>query len=214
MDQKERNRIKSEFEAIELDIAEKIDQLNPEDLFVEEGELPALSDCNVEQLDYNKQITVLNKDATSIVNNLAELYLGDENLLENPYIKDKRRKDAEYYGKLEFLVETSQKTLINVMREIDMGNGHPKMFEVQSMLQKEMRDNIKLSSSSLSNIESFYKSIREDLGMSASPSVTPAQELTDQTTHVDMKEFNQQLDDMMKNPDGGFNADLEDEDDE
>lgn len=214
MDQKDRNKIKSEFDAIELDIAEKIDQLNPEELFAAEGELPALSDCNVEQLDYTKQITKLNTDATNIVNNLAELYLGDENLLENSYIKDKRRKDAEYYGKLEFLVETSQKTLINVMREIDMGNAHPKMFEVQSMLQKEMRDNIKLSSSSLSNIESFYKSIRKDLGMSTSPSVTPAKEVTDETTHVDMKEFNQQLEDMMNNPDGSFNVDLEDEDDE
>lgn len=210
MNKQEKENLQTELEAIELDISEKIENLNPEDLFAEEGELPALSQSGVATLDYDSQIKDIQNDATMVINNLAELYLGDEKLLNHPYITEKRRKDADYYGKLEFLVKTSQKTLISVMREIDTGQANARMFEVQSMLQKEMRDNIKLSLGSLANIESFYKTIREDLGMPSTP-VNPTGEKKDDTSHVDMKEFNEQLDEMMKNGSGSFA--IEDEDD-
>jgi hypothetical protein len=37
------------------------------------------------------------------------------------------------------------------------------MYDALSMLQKEMRENIKLSSTHLVNVEKFYKSLREDI---------------------------------------------------
>ena len=54
-----------------------------------------------------------------------------------------------------------------------MGAVTPRMYEVLSMLQKEMRENIKLSATNLSNIETFYKNMREDLGLQQQPQNVP-----------------------------------------
>lgn len=210
MKKDEQNRIKNELEAIEIDISKKIENLNPEDLFAQTTDLPALQPDTNGIVDYKQQLSDIKKDSTNIINSLAELYLGDENLLKHPYISEKMKKDSDYYSKLEFLVQSSQKTLISIMRDIDMGNSNSRMYEVQSMLQKEMRDNIKLSLGSLANIEDFYKSIRTDLGVTTTPGATIVAQQEEETSHVDMKELNKQIDDLIANPQ---NYDIEDVDD-
>jgi len=203
----EKEKMKQELEDLEKNISSQINNLNPDELFMEPNELPALSEHSIEQLDYNKQLGEIRHESEQIINNLAELYLGNEALLTHPYIEAKRKKDADYYSRLEFLVSASEKTLMTVMREIESGNSNTRMFEVQSMLQREMRDNIKLSLRSLADIEKFYKTIREDLGVVNTPSIKPEEE--EETTNLNMKEFNSQLEEMMKN--GQLDFDVDDE---
>jgi len=203
----EKEKIKQELEDLENNISEQINNLNPNDLFMEPDTLPALSETSIEQLDYNNQLTEIRHESEKIINNLAELYLGNETLLTHPYIEAKRKKDADYYSKLEFLVNVSEKTLMSIMREIESGNSNTRMFEVQSMLQKEMRDNIKLSLRSLADIEKFYKTIREDLGVTTAPGIEHEDE--NETTNMNMKDFNAQLEEMMKNKD--LNFDIEED---
>ena len=193
-----KDKIISELDAIEHDISQKIEQVKPTELLVEDGELPALAESGIKQIDYSAQLDQLNDDATRIVDSLAELYLGDEKLLNHPYITEKKRKDANYYGKLEFLVSASQNTLVSMMREIEMGTSTPRMFEVQSLLQKEMRENIKLSMRALVDIESFYKSIRADLGMEATAHQYQQAQIEETSNHVDLKQLNDELEEMMK----------------
>jgi len=202
----DKEKIKNEIEELESSINTKFEKLDPEELFLDDTTLPSLSETSIEKLDYEKQLEEIHNESTEIIDNLAELYLGNETLLSHPYIEAKRKKDADYYAKLEFLVKTSEKTLMSIMREIESGNSGARMFEVQSMLQKEMRDNIKLSLRSLADIEKFYKTIREDLGVVDTPSI--AEEINeDTTTHVNIKEFNEQLEEMMKNNEIDFSID-------
>jgi len=95
---------------------------------------------------------------------------------------------------------------MSIMREIESGNSNTRVYEVQSMLQREMRDNIKLSLRSLADIEKFYKTIREDLGVTNAPIES---EVEEESSNINMKDFNAQLEEMMKNND--INVNIEEE---
>lgn len=169
MKNEDRERLRIELEEIERDV-QKFSE-NDEDvssLQARSGDLPAMNTVNLH--NYEEEMTLIQERSSDIIDNLVKLYLGDDDkLLNHDYIARKREKDADYFSKLDFLVNSSQRTLISIMKEIDMGAATPRMFEVLSMLQKEMRENIKLSSTNLSNIEKFYKDMREDLGLSSQP---------------------------------------------
>lgn len=201
----ERERLKAELAEIENDIARVINNNDPRDLEAKTDDLPAVQAA---QHNYDQELNQIHTRSSAIIDNLARLYLGDDDgLINHEYISRKREKDADYFAKLDFLVNASQRTLINIMREIDMGAASPRMFEVLSMLQKEMRENIKLSSTNLKNIETFYKDMREDLGIQQQvpAAVQAVQEQQQQVqeegriiTHADL---NKQVDEWLKNRD-------------
>lgn len=201
----ERERLKNELAEIENDIQRVINQQDDiKDLEAKSGDLPAVQ---LATYDYDAELDEIQTRSQAIINNLVRLYLGDnEALLNHEYIARKRDKDADYFAKLDFLVGASQRTLINIMREIDMGAATPRMFEVLSMLQKEMRENIKLSSSNLSNIESFYKNMREDLGLQQQPQNVPVVQEVQAATQPDghilnHADLNKQVDEWLKTRD-------------
>ena len=164
----DRERLRIELEEIERDVQKFSSEDDISSLQARTGDLPAMNTGPLH--DYEEEMEGIQARSSDIIDNLVKLYLGDDDkLLNHDYIARKREKDADYFSKLDFLVNSSQRTLISIMKEIDMGAATPRMFEVLSMLQKEMRENIKLSSTNLSNIEKFYKDMREDLGLSSQP---------------------------------------------
>jgi len=201
----ERERLKNELAEIENDIQRVLNQEGPSDeLEAGTNDLPAV---NLNAYDYNQELDDIQDRSARIINNLVRLYLGDnEVLLNHDYILNKKEKDADYFAKLDFLVNASQRTLINIMREIDMGAATPRMFEVLSMLQKEMRENVKLSSSNLSNIEKFYKDMRQDLGLQQQPEVAEIKEIEkekkEEEGHIfNHADLNKQVDEWLKTRD-------------
>jgi hypothetical protein len=207
-----KEKLKKEFESLELTISQEVEKLPPEDLFANENSLPSFSEDDNSALDYKQQLIDIHNESQNIIDNLAELYLGDEKLLDNPYISEKRRKDAEYFSKLQFLVELSTKTLMSMMRELDMGNTNVRMFEVQSMLQKEMRDNIKFASTTLKSVETFYKSLRDDLGITQTP--LQSEEQQENNTQQNFKNLNDTIDSLIGKHGDSLNFDVDDDDDD
>ena len=203
-------KLKKEFESLELTISQEIENMPPEELFASDSALPSFAEDDNSALDYKQQLINIHNESQNIIDNLAELYLGDEKLLDNPYISEKRRKDAEYFSKLQFLVELSTKTLMSMMRELDMGNTNVRMFEVQSMLQKEMRDNIKFASTTLKNVETFYKSLRDDLGITQTPLQNEVEE--ENNTHQDFKNLNSTIDNLLEKHGETFDFGVDDDD--
>lgn len=196
----ERERLKQELAMIENDIQRVINREGPSDnLEASSEDLPAIQNAVVH--DYDEELNEIEQESQEIVDNLVGMYLDDDaNLINHDYIRKKRQKDADNFARLDFLVKSSQRIMVNVMREIDMGATTPKMFEVISMLQREMRENIKLSSTNLTNIEKFYKEMRKDLGLQDEPEIAQTVQHDEKkeghiTSHLDL---NKRIDDILK----------------
>jgi hypothetical protein len=196
MNNEDRERLRAELAEIENDIQRVVDEQNIESLEATANDLPPLTNNSIH--DYEAELSEIGERSKGIIDNLVKLYLGeDENLFNHEYISRKREKDADNFSKLDFLVTSSQRTLTSIMKEIDMGAGSPRMYEVLSMLQKEMRENIKMSSSNLTNIESFYKNMREDLGLSSAPAVAQ-QQIRDEGQIMNFENMNNQVDEWIR----------------
>lgn len=202
MNNEERERLRAELLEIENDIQKVIEDQNFESLEATSNDLPPLTNNALH--DYDNELSEIGERSKAIIDNLVKLYLGeDENLFNHEYISRKREKDADNFSKLDFLVTSSQRTLTSIMKEIDMGAGTPRMYEVLSMLQKEMRENIKMSSSNLTNIESFYKNMRQDLGLSSTAQVAQ-QHKEEEGQIMNFENLNKQVDEWIRtknNPD-------------
>lgn len=194
MNQKER---KNKLDELNQQIEEKNSEMNVTHYVARQEDMNEIESSIESQYDYESEQQEIEEESTEIIDDLAKLYLG-EDIAEHPYIKSKRKKDAEYYAKLNFLVKTSERSLVNMNREIDKGNATARMYEVLGQLQSQMRENIKLSSSNLTNIENFYKELREDMVVEKQEEDSDSSS-ENNINNLSSKEFNQKLEDMFKN---------------
>lgn len=99
------------------------------------------------------------------VTNMAKLYLSDENLLTNEYIKDKIKNNASDLADMKFLQYVSKMVIKKQVEQIELGEASPRFFETLSLHMKETRDSIKQSTSTINTMEKFYLELRQSLGI-------------------------------------------------
>jgi hypothetical protein len=156
---KERNRIKDEFDQIqseggEFDFSNHL--ARPEDL-------PDLGE--IEIYDYDSDLTVSGQQSMDVLETLVDLYLGDvPKLKEHPYIKTKMKEDAMVYAEALFLTRMTRKNFLTQMRQVDNGDSSARMHEVVNQTIGQIRENAKFLSGQKTELEKFYKTLRKDLG--------------------------------------------------
>jgi hypothetical protein len=156
---KERNRIKDEFDQIqseggEFDFSSHL--ARPEDL-------PDLGE--IEIYDYDSDLTVSSQQSMEVLETLVDLYLGDvPKLKEHPYIKTKMKEDAMVYAEALFLTRMTRKNFLTQMRQVDNGDSSARMHEVVNQTIGQIRENAKFLSGQKTELEKFYKTLRKDLG--------------------------------------------------
>jgi hypothetical protein len=99
------------------------------------------------------------------VTNMARLYLSDENLLSNEYIKDKIKNNAADLSDMKFLQYISKMVIKKQVEQIELGEASPRFFETLSLHMKETRDSIKQSTLTINTMEKFYLELRQSLGI-------------------------------------------------
>ncbi len=99
------------------------------------------------------------------VTNMAKLYLSDENLLSNEYIKDKIKNNASDLSDMKFLQYISKMVIKKQVEQIELGEASPRFFETLSLHMKETRDSIKQSTLTINTMEKFYLELRQSLGI-------------------------------------------------
>ena len=166
------------------------------DLLANGDDLPDIN--NLVVYDYDSDMALIEADSIALVTNLAKLYLnGDQHTLNNDYIKTKILKDAENLADMEFLKKMSKRALLQQLRVIDAGSITPRDMEVFFQGSKEVRDSIKQSSETQFKMESFYKSIRKDLGIQDVP-IGDDKMKEDTKKSTSMKDLNDQLEEIKK----------------
>jgi hypothetical protein len=197
---KERNRIKDEFDEIqsesgEFDISKHL--ARPEDL-------PDLGE--IEIYDYDSDMTVASQQSMEVLESLIDLYLSDvPQLKEHPYIRNKMREDAKVYAETIFLSKMTRKNFLSQLRQVDNGDNSARMHEVVNQTIGQIRENSKFSSTQRTELEKFYKGLRKDLGLNEieNPEVIKAQniaaeESTGESSGGDIMD-SRKLNDLIKN---------------
>jgi hypothetical protein len=156
---KEKNRIKDEFEQIQsesMNFDLSMHLAKPEDL-------PDLGEIAI--YDYESDLTSVNEQSTDVLESLVDLYLGDvPKLKEHSYIANKMKEDAMVYAEGLFLAKMTRKNFLNQLRQVDNGDNSARMHEVVNQTIGQIRENAKFLSGQRTELEKFYKTLRKDLG--------------------------------------------------
>jgi hypothetical protein len=168
---KEKNRIKDEFEQIQsesMNFDLSMHLAKPEDL-------PDLGEIAI--YDYESDLDSVNEQSTSVLESLVDLYLGDvPKLKDHSYISNKMKEDAMVYAEGLFLAKMTRKNFLNQLRQVDNGDNSARMHEVVNQTIGQIRENAKFLSGQRTELEKFYKTLRKDLGYDDIENDTPVKE--------------------------------------
>jgi hypothetical protein len=101
--------------------------------------------------------------AKKIMDGLLKLYLSEEIIEEQEYIKARVELDKMSLGALIFQMETAERAIITMLDNIDSGEMHPRMFEVLGGLQKTLLDIVKSQTMYLMASEENMKKLSRDI---------------------------------------------------
>jgi hypothetical protein len=101
--------------------------------------------------------------AKRVMDGLLKLYLSQEIIEEQEYIKARVELDKMSLGALIFQMETAERAIITMLDSIDSGEMHPRMFEVLGGLQKTLLDIVKSQTMYLMASEENMKKLSRDI---------------------------------------------------
>lgn len=188
----EKSRIQDEFDQIQsensdFDISKHL--ARPEDL-------PDLGE--IEIYDYDADMTVSSQQSMEVLESLVDLYLGDvPKLKQHPYIMNKMKEDATVYAEALFLAKMTRKNFLNQLRQVDNGDNSARMHEVVNQTIGQIRENSKFLSGQRTELEKFYKNLRNDLGYNEITPEPTIDEDDDSSEGAVMD--NRKLNDLIKN---------------
>jgi hypothetical protein len=198
MNSEEKKKKLQELEQLFSDAESSPSLQNPNDLMATLGDLPDLPE--LELYDYDNDITDATVEGRDVVQNMAGLYLNNnEEVLSHPYIKKKIEHDATNHGDMIFLRKMAQRALIMQLKQLDMGDTSPRHFETFYSGLKEIREINKQSTATQSLVETFYKTLKDDLGIQDKPMASVVDENNEESNITDQKALNNKLDEIIKN---------------
>lgn len=101
--------------------------------------------------------------AKKVIDGLLKLYLSEEIIEEQEYIRARVELDKMSLGALIFQMETAERAIITMLDNIDNGEMHPRMFEVLGGLQKTLLDIVKSQTMYLMASEENMKKLSRDI---------------------------------------------------
>jgi hypothetical protein len=155
----ERARIQEEFDKIQLESNSEYDLTTH---LASSFDLPNLGEISL--YDYDVDIVDSTNKSMEVLESMVDLYFSDlPQLKEHPYLKNKMKEDAAVYAETIFLSKMTRKNFISIMKQIDTGDNSARMYDVVNKTVSEIRENAKFISSQRSELEKFYKQLRDDM---------------------------------------------------
>jgi hypothetical protein len=197
------NHLKQNIKSLEGEMKglDDVLDLSPEDLLPSDDILDGIND--IEIFDYQKEIDVIQEDAVETLDCLSKLYLSAEDI-QTKNLSNIIKNDSEALADLKFSLSCSKRGIINLMKNIDMGVNDPLMYQSVGVLQKEIRDSIKMLYDIQKKMKDFYKEVKEELSelntVDNDGDVDDAELVDDSDTlHiVDMNKITDELDEFRK----------------
>lgn len=156
------DQLKSNISSLEGELKGLDETLNldPDELLPPLDMLDGIQD--IEVFDYEKELSDIQVDCEETLNCLSSLYLKAEDI-EKKNIHNIIKNDSNALADLNFTLSCSKRGMVNLMRNIDMGLNDPELYKSLGIIQKEIRDTIKLAYDIQKKMKDFYKDIKEEL---------------------------------------------------
>lgn len=150
---------------IQEKIKENLDSIIMEEaldsLTVDVQDLPRLK--TTELMNFTEEKLTSLTDARDLLDKVAEFYV-DPSSHGNPELLDLKKKvDATNISAMMFQMKSAQHAIIKLLEEIEMGNMHPRLFEVLAQLQSQIMQMPKDYQQYLEKMETNYKKVNTEL---------------------------------------------------
>jgi len=155
-----------------------------------DNDINLTDDIDAQTLNFNRvPSTVSKKDmmtleqsrqkAKDVMESLLRVYLSDNFISKNEYIKAKVNLDAMTLGNIMNQMEVSQRAIEILMDNIELGDINPKLFEVLGKLQGTFIDLVKAQTTYIMNASDEYEKIALDKdSVTDTTSASPASEIS------------------------------------
>ena len=138
-----------------------------------DNDINLTDDIDAQTLNFNRvPSTVSKKDmmtleqsrqkAKDVMESLLRVYLSDNFISKNEYIKAKVNLDAMTLGNIMNQMEVSQRAIEILMDNIELGDINPKLFEVLGKLQGTFIDLVKAQTTYIMNASDEYEKLALD----------------------------------------------------
>jgi len=145
---------------------EQIDEASTKDKPVansdEQGPLAKVQHPGTKNMDFYSVKDDVEVESKKLLKSVIDFYLDAKVIKKNEYIKYKKAVDEMTLSNIIFSLKTTQHAIIKLMEEIDMGNIHPRIFEVLAQLQNQMMVVVKHQAAYMITVEEGYKKIKDD----------------------------------------------------
>jgi hypothetical protein len=155
-----------------------------------DNDINLTDDIDAQTLNFNRvPSTVSKKDmmtleqsrekAKDVMESLLRVYLSDNFISKNEYVKAKVNLDAMTLGNIMNQMEVSQRAIQILMENIELGDINPKLFEVLGKLQGTFIDLVKAQTTYIMNASDEYEKLALDKdSVVDTTSASPASEIS------------------------------------
>jgi hypothetical protein len=150
-------KIKESLDSIIMD--ESLDSIDT--ILQDSSELPRLK--TTEMMNFSDEKSSALSDAKALMDSLAEFYIDSKLLDSASHVELKKKLDAVNLSSMMFQLKTAQHAITKLLEEIDLGNMHPRIFEVLAQLQSQIMQMPKDYQAYLEKMEQNYKKTRIEI---------------------------------------------------
>lgn len=113
-------------------------------------------------MDFHKSRAQFEKDARKTIKAVIGFYCDQKIIKKDEYLQYKKRVDEATLAAIISCVDFTQWAIIKMLEEIDMGNMHPRNFEVLATLNNQLMAAVKSQAAFMVTLEEGYKKIQYD----------------------------------------------------
>jgi hypothetical protein len=151
-------------------IEEKIKQ-NLDSIIMEESldnvieantsELPRIKSPNL--MDYDEEKSTAFTEAKILLDSLTNFYVDPGKVGMPDHLDQKKKMDAVNLSAMMFQLKSAQHAITKILEEIELGNTHPRLFEVLGQLQSQIMQMPKDYQNYMEKMEQGYKRLRNEI---------------------------------------------------
>lgn len=114
-------------------------------------------------MDFAGEKNSSSAEAKTLLDSLVKFYFDSDAIEENAYLEYRKKIDSMNVSSMMFQLKSGQHAITKLLEEIDMGNMHPRLFEVLAQLQGQIMQMSKDHQTYLDKMEKGYKNMKEQV---------------------------------------------------
>lgn len=125
------------------------------------SELPRLKTTDL--MDFSKEKTSALSDAQALLDSISRFYVDPSVYGTEDHVELKKKMDATNLSAMMFQLKSAQHAITKLLEEIDLGNAHPRVFEVLAQLQSQIMQMPKDYQQYLEKMEQNYRKAKSEI---------------------------------------------------